>query len=93
MLFYINNSIWHQETVCARGVDFSYIVLPLDGDKRWFLWVSSKDLYIERDWNAVVNKEAIFTFNNTLRRSQQMHRAALSSEITLNRWKDSKTKT
>ncbi len=28
--------------------------------------VNSKDFYIKRDWNAVVNKEVIFIFNNIL---------------------------
>ncbi len=30
--------------MCVRDGDFSYIVPPLDGDKRLFLRVSSKDL-------------------------------------------------
>ncbi len=38
-----------------------------DGDKRLFYeWVSNEDFYIKRDWNRFVNKEVIFTFNNTL---------------------------
>ncbi len=31
---------------------------------RLFLRVNSKDFYIERDWNGVVNKEVIFIFSN-----------------------------
>ncbi len=32
--------------VCVRDGDFSYIVPPLDDDKRLYLRVSSKDFYI-----------------------------------------------
>ncbi len=32
----------------------------------FYEWVNSKDFYIERDWNGVVNKEVIFIFNNIL---------------------------
>ncbi len=46
--------------------DFSYIILPLDGDETFYEWVNSKDFYIERDWYAVVNKEVIFIFSNIL---------------------------
>ncbi len=40
--------------------DFSYIQVTV------FMSVSSKDFYTERDWNRVVNKEVIFTFNKNL---------------------------
>ncbi len=55
--------------VRVRDGDFSYIVSPLDGDKSdcfFYEWVSTRDFYIERDWNTVLNKEVIFSFNNNL---------------------------
>ncbi len=51
---------------CVCGGDFSYNILPLDGDETFYEWVNSKDFYIERDWYAVVNKEVIFIFSNIL---------------------------
>ncbi len=42
--------------MCVCDGDFSCIIPPLNGD-RFYEWVSSKDFYIERDWNRVVNKE------------------------------------
>ncbi len=34
--------------MCVRDGDFSFIVPPLDDDKRLFLRVSSKDFYFEK---------------------------------------------
>ncbi len=45
IIFYIKIAVFRK--LCVH--DFSYIVLLLDGDKRLFLGVSSKDFYIDRD--------------------------------------------
>ncbi len=52
--------------VCVFVMVISYIILPLEGEKGLFLWVNSKDFYIERDWNRVVNNEVIFIFSDIL---------------------------
>ncbi len=53
---------------CVRDGVFSYIdeIPTRDGDS-FHEWDSSKDFYIERDWNRVVNQEVIFNFNNNLK--------------------------
>ncbi len=53
-----------ENCVCVRDDAFSYIISPLESEKR--LRASSKDFYFERDWSSVVNEEVMFTFNNTL---------------------------
>ncbi len=77
----------------VRCVFVMVILVAIFRAKRLYEWASSKDLYTERDWNRVVNKEVIFYFHQHLVRWRQpMHWAALLSEITLNKWKDSTTK-
>ncbi len=64
--------------MCVDG-DFSYIVPPVDGDKIPFYESVVKTLN-KQILKAVLNKEVIVSFKSLVR-SQQIHRAAMSSTL------------
>ncbi len=70
--------------VCVvRDGDFSYIVPPLDRwDETIFMRESAVNTFILKETETMLETSTLFYFNQ--QQSQQMHWAALSSEITLN---------